>query len=174
MDGEPVEERIEAMWPVVTASRPSIRRIVAFRWSLAGPEDSSVVLTVSGADGARREVEVRRGRGGDPAPRRRTRTLGAPDPQRTRGPLTVGYVDLDRAAKSPRWSLRWRSWPSTDAIVFDMRGYPHGTAWALAPRLNVKGATDWARFRRREVSYESLSLGGSDYAFVQRVPRRRT
>ena len=26
----------------------------------------------------------------------------------------------------------------TPALIFDMRGYPNGTAWAIAPRLTSK------------------------------------
>jgi len=34
-------------------------------------------------------------------------------------------------------------------IIFDMRGYPRGTAWAIAPGINTEVASDAAEFRRR-------------------------
>jgi C-terminal processing protease CtpA/Prc len=36
----------------------------------------------------------------------------------------------------------------TTAIIFDMRGYPNGTAWSLAPRLNTRKATHVALFHQ--------------------------
>lgn len=166
VDGRPIEEGIEAMWPLVTASRPAIRRLVAARWSLGGPADSAAVLTVSGADGVRREVEVVRGRGAAPEPE--------PEAEPWRileetGELEVGYVDLTEL-QVPQVDRAMAALAGTDAIVFDMRGYPHGTAWLLAPRLNVTGATQWASFRRREVSYQSFDAEESGYFFVQRIP----
>jgi C-terminal processing protease CtpA/Prc len=58
----------------------------------------------------------------------------------------------------------------TDALVFDMRGYPHGTAWPLAARLNVRGERAWAQFRRREVSPQLFDAVESGHFFVQNLP----
>jgi C-terminal processing protease CtpA/Prc len=61
----------------------------------------------------------------------------------------------------------------TDAIVFDLRGYPNGTAWPLAPYLNVNGATEWASFRRREVSHETYGWDTpTGFFFIQAIPQR--
>ena len=45
-----------------------------------------------------------------------------------------GYVDLDRLMPSQVDSA-FDALKSTEAIIFDMRGYPNGTAWSIAPRL---------------------------------------
>jgi C-terminal processing protease CtpA/Prc len=43
----------------------------------------------------------------------------------------------------------------TDAIIMDMRGYPQGTAWNIAPRLAQKPGTVAATFRRNLVQPET-------------------
>jgi C-terminal processing protease CtpA/Prc len=58
----------------------------------------------------------------------------------------------------------------TDGMIFDLRGYPRGTAWAIAPRINQTGAGIGARFRRREVSRQSFYLQDSGYFFAQPLP----
>jgi C-terminal processing protease CtpA/Prc len=85
-----------------------------------------------------------------------------------------GYVDLARlpladAQKALDAVL------NTPAIVFDMRGYPNGTAWALAPRLSDKKNITAARFRRPlqiATEFDPGDAGGSapDYAFEQKIP----
>jgi C-terminal processing protease CtpA/Prc len=52
-----------------------------------------------------------------------------------------------------------------------MRGYPRGTAWAIAPRLNVKGARVGARFRRPVlVGVPEPDEPHPSLAFEQRLP----
>src|SRR5262249_51538229 len=56
----------------------------------------------------------------------------------------------------------------TKAIIFDMRGYPKGTAWAIAPRINTKGAKHAADFRRPIVG----PLSEGSFQFLQPIPDR--
>ncbi|MEM9463352.1 MAG: S41 family peptidase [Myxococcota bacterium] len=59
----------------------------------------------------------------------------------------------------------------TKAIIFDMRGYPKGTAWSIAPYLDVHpGPTAAARFVRPRISGRDGLDGGKGVAFVQRLP----
>lgn len=177
VDGVPVEERLEAARPLVTASSEGARRRRALGWSLAGEEDSDVTLTVSGADGRRRDVAVRRGRPEEP-----------PEPEEgppyrllegedglgvcAAGPRRLlGYVDLMRL-EVPQVDALFESLGETDGMIFDLRGYPRGTAWALAPRINDRGAEVGARFRRREVSRFGLHWADSGYFFTQPLPER--
>ena len=44
----------------------------------------------------------------------------------------------------------------TRAIIFDMRGYPHGTAWAIAPRLTERLDVAGALFERPIVNADAL------------------
>jgi C-terminal processing protease CtpA/Prc len=47
----------------------------------------------------------------------------------------------------------------TKAIIFDMRGYPRGTAWSIAPRLTEKSNIPVALFRRQEVLTPKYGFG---------------
>jgi hypothetical protein len=47
---------------------------------------------------------------------------------------SIGYIDLDRATPAQADSAL-DALASTRIIVFDMRGYPDGTLWSMAPRL---------------------------------------
>ena len=60
----------------------------------------------------------------------------------------IGYVDLGRL-ESRDVNAMFAELDTTRAIVFDMRGYPHGTAWPIARHLNSHGPnTVAARFAR--------------------------
>jgi hypothetical protein len=49
----------------------------------------------------------------------------------------IGYADLDRLDNA-QVDAMFEAFKATDAIVMDMRGYPHATAWSIAPRLTEK------------------------------------
>ena len=57
----------------------------------------------------------------------------------------------------------------TKAIVLDMRGYPRGTAWAIAPRLAARDGIGAARFRRPVVASPDTSEW-TTHEFVQPIP----
>src|SRR5215813_6047706 len=111
--------------------------------ALRGAKDSKAKLRIEGADGQLREVEMPR-----------TLALGnVAAPPRRKTPIYqvlpngYGYIDLARlpladAQKAMDAVL------NTPALIFDMRGYPNGTAWAIAPRLSEKKNITAARFRR--------------------------
>jgi C-terminal processing protease CtpA/Prc len=65
----------------------------------------------------------------------------------------------------------------TPAVIFDMRGYPNGTAWSIAPRLSEKTMPVAALFSRPLLEATGLSdaeLAGSvSYAFTQKLPERK-
>ena len=52
-------------------------------------------------------------------------------------PGNIGYADLDRLTLNMLDEM-FEKFKGTKAIIFDMRGYPYGTAWAIAPRLSNK------------------------------------
>jgi C-terminal processing protease CtpA/Prc len=159
VDGEPLPARIDEILPLGAGSTPVTRRRRAAVRALAGAPGSTAVLEVEGADGLRR-VEVPRGESYYPEP---------PGPAWRRVAPRVGYVDL-RLLETHEVSPMLEELRDTDALVFDMRGYPNGTAWTLAPRLNRKGATVAAQFRGREVGADSLESPDSGYFFSQSIP----
>jgi hypothetical protein len=62
-------------------------------------------------------------------------------------PGNIGYADLDRLEGSMVDSM-FSMFRNTRAIIFDMRGYPHGTAWTIAPRLTDRLNVGAALFAR--------------------------
>jgi C-terminal processing protease CtpA/Prc len=59
----------------------------------------------------------------------------------------VGYADL-RLLRAEGVDAMLDALKDTRGLVLDLRGYPRGSAWALAPRLNTRGATTSALISR--------------------------
>ena len=64
---------------------------------------------------------------------------------------------------------------SATAIIFDMRGYPHGTAWSIAPRLTEHHDVAAALFNGPLSFAPDLPAGerltsSASYFFVQKLP----
>jgi C-terminal processing protease CtpA/Prc len=129
-----------------------------------GVEGSTARLQLRGADGRLREVTLPR-----------SKVHLQPSRERRSGAAVrllqghIGYVDLDRLNVSDVDAM-FEQLKDTLAIVFDMRGYPNGTAWAIAPRLNVKGAKEGPIFEPPQL------LGGGTWEepgrgqWVQQLP----
>jgi C-terminal processing protease CtpA/Prc len=73
----------------------------------------------------------------------------------------IGYVDLDRL-ENVDVDAMFTAFEKTRAIVFDMRGYPHGTAWSIAPRINTRHARFAAQFFEPFVS-----TGSAEFSFFR-------
>jgi hypothetical protein len=142
VDGEPVATRLARVRRYVAYSTEGARDLFTLRRALAGAEDSTLQLTVRGGDGKTRSVSVPR-----------HKKFYAAGLSWRSGEVVrildgnIGYVDLDRL-NVPEVDAMFEKLKDTRAIIFDMRGYPHATAWAIAPRLNVRHATDAAMFER--------------------------
>jgi C-terminal processing protease CtpA/Prc len=144
LDGEPVAAREATLRRYLAASTEAgMRRKLADRL-LGGTDGSPLVLTVRGGDGQKdqtREVRLKRG-AWTPHPAGETvRIL----------PGNLGYADLGRLTV-PEVQGMFERLKDTRALILDMRGYPNGTAWAITPYLNTRGATRGPLFRRRLVS----------------------
>ena len=61
----------------------------------------------------------------------------------------------------------------TKAIIFDMRGYPYGTGWSIAPRLNTNKATVGAIFRRPQLSESADFETRTTFSFEQALPKTK-
>jgi C-terminal processing protease CtpA/Prc len=59
----------------------------------------------------------------------------------------------------------------TATIIMDMRGYPRGTAWSIAPRLATEQQMVAAQFRRNLVRATPGEESISSLYFEQRIPR---
>lgn len=143
IDGEPTPQRIARLTPFYAVSTPQSLR------------DRLQSVLLNGRDTTPARLVVRGPTGGD-------RTLLVPrsiafarlfQKQRTGNiirvlPGNIGYIDLDRLPPSMVDSA-FRVLADTKAIVLDDRGYPLGTAWAIAPRLNThRESTVGAKFER--------------------------
>jgi C-terminal processing protease CtpA/Prc len=174
IDGVPVEKRRVELARFICASTPqALERRVHYQL-LAGAKDSVVKLEVRRADGATHQIAA-------------ARTLSLNDPKYYMGsarttpvmqvlPAGFGYVDLARLQVA-QVDKMFETLKDAPAIIFDMRGYPNGTAWAIAPRLTEKTHVTAAQFWRPIL--EATSLANSDYSsgtnftFGQQIPERK-
>lgn len=70
----------------------------------------------------------------------------------------IGYADLTRMEVGQTDEMFERL-KNTKAIIFDMRGYPKGTAWSIAPRLSERKNIPLALYRKREVLGPNITSG---------------
>lgn len=163
VDGEAVEARTERIGRYLAAStRPALLNRAAARL-LFGAAGSTAKLEVQKLDGSVREVSLVR----DPG-----KTLPPPEKGETVRilPGNLGYVSLIHLSRAEVDGM-FEKLRDARAIIFDMRGYPQGTAWAIAPRINTRGAKVGAQFRRPQVSAFSLEEAESGFYFSQPLPR---
>ena len=171
VDGEPVEKRRELLARYTSASTPQwLMRNVNGRL-LIGPKDSVAKLKVQGIGGETRDVELPRTQSiMDP---KLFQLLERSTPVMQVLPSGYGYVDLDRL-QAGEVDKMFETIKGTPAVIFDMRGYPNGTAWSIAPRLTEKGNVVAALFSRPVL--EATNLTNSELAespshsFSQRIP----
>ncbi|MGC2236132.1 MAG: S41 family peptidase [Pyrinomonadaceae bacterium] len=170
IDGEPVEKRRAIFSKITAASTQQALDNSIDLNLLRGQKDSTAKLSVRDAQGKTRQIEL-------------ARTLSLRDPKyfqstlRTSPTVEVlpngfGYVDLARLEAGEVGDM-FEKIKQTPAVIFDMRGYPNGTAWAIVPRLTDKSVVG-AQFSRRIV--EATNLGSTDYAvtnyaFEQYMPK---
>ena len=161
IDQDPTAKRIERFGQLFASSTPQAVRFRAMRSLLAGEQASHVKLSVRGADGQTREVELERktpageyGRAFFDGTQRKT-------PVYEILPSGFGYIDLARLPFADA-DKAMDALIKTPAIIFDMRGYPNGTAWKIGPRLTTKKKVIGAQFRRPFL--QAITLGSSDYS----------
>ncbi|WP_241759624.1 S41 family peptidase [Pyxidicoccus parkwayensis] len=143
VDGEPVAARAERLGALLGASHAAARMERVASLLLAGAEGSPVVMMLQSADGRMKEAKLLRSPEFLPFLR--------PPPQ-SPAPWKklddgVGYADL-RLLRAESVDAMLDAMKDTRALVLDLRGYPQGSAWALAPRLNTLGATTSALISR--------------------------
>jgi C-terminal processing protease CtpA/Prc len=174
VDDEPVEKRREYLGRYIASSTPQwLERLVHFRL-LFGPKDSTAKLRVRGSDKHVREVSLPRSMSiTDP---KLPAALQRSTPVMQVLPSGFGYVDLARL-QAGEVDKMFDTIKNTPAVIFDMRGYPNGTAWPIAPRLTEKKNIVAALFSRPLLS--AMNLSDSDYAesstysFTQKIPERK-
>ncbi|MGH9849196.1 MAG: S41 family peptidase, partial [Blastocatellia bacterium] len=168
IDGEPAAQRIAALARLKSLSTPQAVYAYIYPTALRGAKDSKVKLRLEGADGQAREAEIMR-----TAPLQSVAGMPArKTPIYQTLPNGYGYIDLARLPLADAHKAL-DAVMNTPAIIFDMRGYPNGTAWALAARLSEKKNVTAAQFRRPlqvGANFNDEDLGVPDYAFDQKLP----
>jgi C-terminal processing protease CtpA/Prc len=161
VDGEVAKNRLDRLRPVTPGGTPqALSRDVAYRL-LRGPDSSVAVVQVRGADGRVRSLNFRRSRDFIP-------TAERTEPILRLLPGNIGYVDLDRLEPGMVDSM-FTMFRSTQAIIFDMRGYPRGTAWVIGPRLTSRRGVAAARFERpTPMGRDTTEV--TTTSFLQRLP----
>jgi len=169
VDGESIIDRFNRESPYVSSSTPQWHGYRVMQQILNGPEGSMAALTIGGQDGRTREVSLKRASSYSTVLR----------DQRTGEvikllPGNIGYADLDRLTPEQVDEM-FNKFRDTKAIIFDVRGYPHGTAWSIAPRLTAEKDVAAAVFTGPLSLGPDLPLGDmltstASYFFVQRLP----
>ena len=170
IDDEPVEKRREFLSRYIATSTPQwLMKHVHLRL-LMGAKDTVAKVRVRDPKGEIREVNL-------------TRSVSMMEPKLQQAmerstpviqvlPSGYGYVDLDRLQGAEVGKM-FDTIKDTPAVIFDMRGYPNGTAWSIAPRLTQKKNVVAALFSRPLLEATSLNSGDLDqinYSFSQKLP----
>lgn len=174
VDDEPIEKRREFLSRYVAASTPQwLMKIVSARL-LLGPKDSVMKLKVQGKEGEVRDVELPRSSSIMDPKWRNVMQRSSPVIQVL--PSGYGYADLARLQVGEVDKM-FETIKNTPAVIFDMRGYPNGTAWSIAPRLTEKQNVIAAQFSRPLLEATSLTdselADSANYSFAQRIPERQ-
>jgi C-terminal processing protease CtpA/Prc len=159
IDGVPVEKRREYLSRYIGASTPQSLMVRIHSLLLTGPKDSVVKLRVRGPNGKEREVELTRSI--SPSDPRYYAAMNREGPVIKLLPQGYGYVDLGRLEVGEVDKM-FETIKNAPAVIFDMRGYPTGSAWEIAPRLTEKKNVVAALFFRSLL--EPSSLTSTDYA----------
>ena len=174
VDGEPVEKRREFLARYSASSTPqwSMRNVNGRL--LLGPKDSVAKLKLQNIAGETRDVELPRTQPiNDP---KLFQLLERSTPVMQVLPSGFGYADLDRL-QAGEVDKMFETIKGTPAVIFDMRGYPNGTAWSIAPRLTEKKNVVAALFSRPILQATDLTdsevADSARYSFAQRIPERQ-
>lgn len=170
VDGETVAQRIQHLAKFRALSNLSSAYRYVHPTVLRGAKDTQAKLRLQGADGQIREVEVPRSQA--------INSVANPLPRTT--PIYevlsqgYGYIDLARLPLAEA-NKAMDAMMNTPGLIFDMRGYPKGTAWTIAPRLTEQKNVTAALFRRPfldATDWQNDDFGGPppDYAFTQTLP----
>lgn len=169
VDGEDIAQRVNREAKYLSASTNQWLGYTTVRRVLNGPDGSMATLVVSDGEG-QKEVKLER---------HVAYSAKMSEGQRSGEVMklldgNIGYADLDRLTPD-QVDAMFEKFRETKAIIFDVRGYPKGTAWAIAPRLTDKQDVEAAIFTGPITMAPDLPNGesthpSSTYFFVQTIP----
>jgi C-terminal processing protease CtpA/Prc len=164
VDGEPVEERMKKLGKYVASSTPEWHHVPVLWRLLNGREGSAVKIGLRDGNNKWKEATVTR----STKYFQQMQSKSANKVFRVL-PDNIGYVDLERLT-TDQVDAMFEEFKDTTSIIFDLRNYPQGTAWAIAPRLNVKGARYGAQFYRQLLGSSEEEDNGR-ISFQQPLPK---
>ena len=157
ISGKPTREVLAALEVRTSGSTDEARDQNTARRVLMGSEPT-VEVGVARTDGKLRTITVTRSAAFPPAQDKHYKLLAN----------NIGYADLTALVPSDVEPM-FKDLGSTKALILDMRGYPNGTAWPIAPRINTKHATIAAVFEQPLVNGED-DYPGTRIHFEQPIP----
>jgi C-terminal processing protease CtpA/Prc len=132
VNSETADQRATRLRELIPASTPQGLRYHLADYMLSGHDGDTVEVRLGTKTGKVKTVRV---------PLKKA--YRNPWPPEREGPVmrllpgNIGYADLDRLEVTEVDSM-FELFRDTRAIILDMRGYPRGTAWAIAPRLTTR------------------------------------
>lgn len=135
---------------------------LAMRALLSGPDSTIVSLKLKGNKNQVKNASVPRFRAYN-----QIRTLRTGDVLQLL-PGNIGYADLDRLTV-PEVDVLFNRFKDTKAIIFDMRGYPNGTAWSIAPYLAKESEAEAGYYTRVHL-YGPDERSRQRYSFIDKIP----
>lgn len=166
VDGEPVKAWMTRMAPMVPAANPWTQDRNLLVALGRGQDGSQVRFKIKSEDGSIREFHWSRSK---PFPRVFQKNVHRGETVEIL-PGNIGYVDLGRLMPT-QVDAMFDQVKNTRALIFDMRGYPNGTAWEIAPRLNVKGASSMSSCYWKTICGTDAGLSDVNTAtFSQKMP----
>ncbi len=132
VDGQPIEVHLTRLRSEQSAATEAGAELAALRALLRGEPGSIAQLKIDRLGGPQ-VVKLRREMIEDELVQRPSL------PVMRHMTRDIAYVDLDRLQLEDVPAM-FDFIAGSHGVVFDLPGYPHGTAWAIAARLNVKGA----------------------------------
>lgn len=163
VDGEPVKAWMARMAPYVPAANPWTQDRNLLIYLGRGKDSSQVQFKIKAADGSIREFQWVRSKQFFPKSVHVGETVEIL-------PGNIGYVDLGRLMPT-QVDAMFDQVKNTQALIFDMRGYPNGTFFDIAPRLNVKEASSMSSCYWKTISgTDAGTTDTSTATFLQKMP----
>jgi C-terminal processing protease CtpA/Prc len=168
VDGESTDARTRRIGAFLNASNEWTRHHYVARRLIQGRDGGELTLRVLDRSGREKTVKLPLRKNFTPVfDRAKTDTIRIL-------PGNIGYVDLDRLSGEDVGQMFDRL-KDTRAIIFDMRGYPNGTAWQIAPRLGDGAEAVAAQFSRYcptgpDIRSQDQSGMSNRFSFVQHIP----
>jgi C-terminal processing protease CtpA/Prc len=158
VDGQSAAERMKRISRYIPASTPAHLHLRAANRILRGSKGGVALLELRGATGTIKHVKLAR---------TTERSAANTEAAFRRLDGNFGYVNLTRLETLDVEAM-FAALGDTRAMIFDLRGYPRGTGWAIAPRLNVRAARNGAAYERPQFSGANL---GTRLKFFDELPR---